>query len=142
MSLNFQLVSATDVKYDGECYEVIVPTKDGEIAVFEGHMPLLAAGAPGVLSVRKKAGDSDSDMEDFAVDGGVLQVEGQSARFVTEDVTAAGEVSEQEAREAMQRAQQLVENASSREALHEAKAVLHQSSVKLHLAQLKRRHHR
>ena len=54
MSLSFQLISATGVKYDDEAYEVLVPTKDGQIAVFEDHMPLLSAGTPGVLSIRKK----------------------------------------------------------------------------------------
>lgn len=142
MSLHFQLVSATGVKYDDEAYEVLVPTKDGQIAVFEDHMPLLSAGTPGVLSIRKKAGDANSEMEDFAVNGGLLEVDGGSARFVTEDVTAADEISEQEAQEALRRAQKLVEAAGSREALHEAKSVLQHQSVKLHLAQLRRRHHR
>lgn len=141
MSLHFQLVSASGVKYDDEAYEVLVPTKDGQIAVFGGHMPLLSAGTPGVLSVRKKAGDSDQDMERFAVYGGILQADGKSARFVTEDITAADEVSEQEARDALERAQKLVEGAGSREALHEAKTVLHQHTANLHLAQLKRRRH-
>lgn len=142
MAIHFQLVSATGVKFDAEAYEVLVPTKDGQIAVFEDHMPLLSAGTPGVLSIRKNASDADNEMEDFAVNGGVLEVDGKSARFVTEDVTAADEISEQEAQEALQRAQKLVEAAGSREALHEAKTVLQHQSVKLHLAQLKRRHHR
>ncbi|MEX0881505.1 MAG: ATP synthase F1 subunit epsilon [Candidatus Saccharimonadales bacterium] len=142
MAIHFQLISATGVKFDDEAYEVLVPTKDGQIAVFEDHMPLLSAGTPGVLSIRKKAGDANSEMEDFAVNGGLLEVDGKSARFITEDVTAADEISEQEAQEAFQRAQKLVEAAGSRQALHEAKAVLHQNAVKLNLAQLKRRHHR
>ncbi|MBI4033686.1 ATP synthase F1 subunit epsilon [Candidatus Saccharibacteria bacterium] len=140
--IHFQLISATGVKYDEDAYEVLLPTKDGRIAVFEDHMPLLSAGSPGVLSIRKKAGDADGEMENFAVYGGVLEVDGKTARFVTEDVTAADEVSEQEAREALDKAQKLVESAGSREALHEAQTVLHQHTVKLHLAQLKRRHHR
>ncbi len=141
MPLHFQLVSATGVKYDDEAYEVVVPTKDGQIAVFEGHMPLLSAGMPGVLSVRKKSTDSTNSMEHFAVYGGVLQVDSKTARFVTDDVTSTDEVSEQEAREAMERAQKLVESAGTQEALHEARTVLHQHTVRLHLAQLKRRHH-
>jgi ATP synthase F1 epsilon subunit len=140
--IHFQLISATGVKFDDEAYEVLVPTRDGQIAVFEDHMPLLSAGVPGVLSIRKKAMDSNNEMEDFAVNGGLLEVDGKSARFVTEDVTAVDEISEQEAQEALQRAQKLVEAAGSREALHEAKTVLQHQSVKLHLAQLKRRHHR
>ena len=141
MSLHFQLISATGAKFDDEAYEVLVPTKDGRIAVLEDHMPLLSSGAPGVLSVRKKSGEANTQMENFAVYGGVLQVDGKTARFVTDDVTAEEEVSEQAAREAMERAQKLVAAAGSREALHEAKTVLHHHTVRLRLAQIKRRHH-
>ncbi|HEX5395258.1 MAG TPA: ATP synthase F1 subunit epsilon [Candidatus Saccharimonadales bacterium] len=141
MSIHFQLISATGVKYDGEAYEVLVPTKDGQIAVLEDHMPLISAGMPGVLSIRKKPGDSDNQMEAFAVYGGVLQAGGKSAVFVTEDVTAADEISEQEARLAMEKAQKLIDTADSRQALHEARTVHQHSAVNLHLAQIKRRHH-
>ncbi len=141
MSLSFQLVSASGLKYDGEAYEVLVPTLQGEIAIFENHMPLLSAGAPGVLSVRKKASDSDAQKERFAVFGGVLQVNGKSARFITEDVTTSEEVVEQEALEAVERARKLVAGASTREALDEAKMVQSHHEVRLHLAKLKRRHH-
>jgi F0F1-type ATP synthase epsilon subunit len=141
MSLHFQLISATGVKFDDEAYEVLVPTKDGRIAVLEDHMPLLSAGMPGVLSIRRKAGDADSDMEDFAVYGGVLQAGGKSAMFVTDDVTAADDISEEEARNAMESAQRLVDSAGSREALHEARTIHQHSSVNLHLAQVKRRRH-
>jgi len=140
--MHFQLISASGVKYDDEAYEVIVPTKDGVVAVFSEHMPLLAVGVPGVLSIRKKASDSDELLENFAVYGGVLQTEGQSARFVTEDVTAADEVSEQESHEALDRAQKLVESAGTRETLHEARTVAQHHEVRLNLARLKRRHHR
>lgn len=140
--IHFQLISGTGVTFEDEVYEVLVPTRDGQVAIFEDHMPLLSAGASGVLSIRKKADDSDNEMENFAVYGGALQVDGKSARFVTEDVTAENEVSEQEARDALARSQKLVETAGSRQALHEAKSVLQHQSAKLHLAQLKRRHHR
>jgi F0F1-type ATP synthase epsilon subunit len=76
--MQFQLLSSKGLKYDGEAYEVIVPTLDGTIAVFANHMPLISAAAPGVVSVRKKAGDSDADMENYAVAGGALQVDGQT----------------------------------------------------------------
>jgi len=139
--LQFQLISASGVKYDKEAYEVLVPTKDGQIAIFEDHMPLLSAGSPGVLSIRKTADEPDSQMEHFAVYGGILQTSGKSARFVTDDITTTEEVSEQEAKDALSRAERMVESAGTQEELHEAKNVLHHHSVRLHLAQLKHRRH-
>ena len=140
--MHLQLISASGVKYDDEAYEVIVPTKDGSIAVFSEHMPLLAVGVPGVLSIRKKVNDNDEQLEHFAVYGGILQTEGNSVRFITEDVTAAEDISEQESREALTRAQKLVETAGTRETLAEARTVAQHHEVRLNLARLKKRHHR
>jgi len=138
----FQLISATGIKYDDDAYEVLVPTQGGVIALYENHMPLISAGAPGVLSVRKMASDTEQAMEHFAVYGGVVQIDGKTARFITDDVTTTDEVSETEAQAALERAEELVKNAESRTALHEARNVQRQHEVRLHLAQLKTRHHR
>jgi len=138
--MQFQLVSASGLKYDGEAYEVLVPTRDGTIAIFHDHMPLISAGEPGILSVRKKSGDSD--LLHFAIYGGVVQTDGQLTRFVTDEVTTSDEVSEREAEDALKRAQNLIKGAEARTALREARNVLRHHEVRLHLAQLKRRHHR
>ena len=139
--MTFQLISATGVKFEGEAYEVLTPTQGGTIAVFEDHMPLISAGAPGVLSIRKKAADRDEAMEHFAVYGGILQVDGKSARFITDEVTEPHEVSEAESQKALGRAQELVAGAGSRDELHEARRIQVGHEVRLHLAQLKHRHH-
>ena len=104
-------------------------------------MPLIAAAAPGVVSVRKKAGDRDSSMEQFAVTGGIVQVDGKIARFISDEVTTSDEVSEHEAAEAFARAEELMRNATGRVALDEARRVLQHRGAQLHIAKLKRRHH-
>jgi F0F1-type ATP synthase epsilon subunit len=86
--IHFDLVSSSGIKFSDDVYEVLVPTKDGVIAVLEGHMPLMSAGQPGVISVRKKAGDADQAMEEFAVSGGIMEVDGKNLRFLSDDVTA------------------------------------------------------
>lgn len=139
--MHFQLVSSSGTKFDDEAYEVLVPTRAGVIGIFEDHMPLISAAQPGVLSVRKKAGDSDSSMEHFAINGGVVEVDGKTVSFVADDVTTSDEVSEQTAAAALARAEELVKGADSQVALHEAHRMLHHSSAQLHIAKLKRRHH-
>jgi F-type H+-transporting ATPase subunit epsilon len=139
--MHFQLVSASGLKYDGDAYEVLVPTMGGTIAVFEDHMPLISSAQGGVVSVRVKQSDQDKDMEHFAVSGGVMQVEGKNLIFLSDEVTASYDVNEKEAEAALARASQLVDSSSSREDLHEAHRALHHSSAQLHIARLKRRHH-
>ena len=140
--IHFQLVSVGGLKFDHDVYEVLVPTQGGTIALFENHMPLISAGAAGVISVRKEASTRDDDMEHFAVSGGMIQIDGRTARFISDEVTTTEEVSEQEAETARARAEELVAGAESHTALHEAKRTLQHSSAQLQLARLKKRHHR
>jgi ATP synthase F1 epsilon subunit len=139
--IHFQLVSASGTKYDDEVYEVLVPTKDGTIALFEDHMPLISAGSPGVINVRKKANDSDSAMESFAVSGGVMQIDGKIIRFISDEVDTSDDISESEAEAAHKHAQELMANASTQQELHEAKRSLSHTSARLHVSRLKKRRH-
>ena len=139
--INFQLVSSLGTKFKDDVYEVLIPTKAGTIAVFEDHMPLISAGMGGVISIRKQAGDSDQKMEHFAVNGGVMTVDGKNLRFLSDDITAPDEVTEEEAAAAHQKARQMMAGAENQVSLNEAKRMLHHSSAKLHVARLKKRHH-
>jgi len=139
--IHFQLASAKGNKFNGEAYEILVPTKAGTIGIFEDHMPLISAAQPGVLSVRKKASDADSDMEHFAINGGMVEVSGKSVSFVTEEVTTPDDINEREAEAALARAEALVKGADNQSELHEAHRLLQHSSAQLQIARLKRRHH-
>lgn len=139
--MHFQLVSSSGVKFDGEAYEVLVPTKGGTIALFEDHMPLISAAQGGVVSVRVHQSDRDNEMKHFAVNGGVVQIEGQNLKFLSDDVTSSEEVNEKEAEAALARAKALIDGASDRRTLHEAHRSLHHSTAQLQIARLKQRHH-
>ncbi len=139
--MHFQLVSAQGTKFDGDAYEVIVPTAGGDIAVFEDHMPLISAARPGMVSVRVKQNDRDEQMEHFAVSGGLMQVEGKNLRFLSDDITSQDDVNEKGAEAALARAEELVRTAGTQKDLAEAQRVLHHSRAQLNVARLKRRHH-
>jgi len=139
--LKFQMVSSDGPKFDDETYEVLVPTKSGVIALFEDHMPLISVASAGVISVRKKPGDKDEHMDHFAVTGGIIQVDGKTAHFISDDVTAPHEVSEAEAAAALARAEELMKSAKTHVDLSQAKHMIRHRSAQLHVARLKRRHH-
>jgi len=139
--IHFQLVASTGSKFDGDVYEVLVPTRNGTIAVFEDHMPLISAGAGGVISIRKKSSDRDDDMDHFAVSGGIIEVDGKTIRFLSDEVTTPDDVSEQEAQAALTRAQELISSATSRSELHEAQRALQHNAAKLQVSRVKKRRH-
>ena len=136
--LRFELVSTTGTKFNDEAYEVLVPTQGGTIAVFEDHMPLVSAGHPGVISIRKKQSDKDDDMQSFAVNGGVMEVDGKTLRFIADDISAPEDISEKEAEAALARAEELVTNAGSQTALAEAHRTLAHSRAQLNVSRMKR----
>ncbi|MBX4201822.1 ATP synthase F1 subunit epsilon [Candidatus Saccharibacteria bacterium] len=139
--IHFELVSTTGTKFDDEAYEILIPTQGGTIAIFEDHMPLISAAHPGVISIRKKATDKDDDMQSFAVNGGVMEVDGKNLRFIADDITAPEDISEKEAEAALARAEDLVKNAGTQSALVEAHRMLHTSRAQLNVSRLKRRHY-
>lgn len=140
--ISFQLVSVQGTKFDDDAYEILVPTKAGTVGIFEDHMPMISAAQAGVLSIRRKQSDPDSALDHFAVSGGILEVDGKNAKFISDDVTTPEEISEQEASAAMKRAEELIKAADSQTALNEAHHLLRHSSAKLQIAKLKQRHHR
>jgi F-type H+-transporting ATPase subunit epsilon len=141
MMLHFELVSTAGTKFEDDVYEVLVPAQGGTIAVFQDHMPLISAAQPGVISVRKKPSDKDDDMQSFAVNGGIMEVDGKTLRFIADDISAPEDISEKAAEEALARAEELVSNAGTQVALAEAHRMLHHSRAQLNVARLKRRHH-
>ncbi|MCX6729282.1 MAG: ATP synthase F1 subunit epsilon, partial [Candidatus Saccharibacteria bacterium] len=64
--IRFDLVTLSGTKVSDNVFEVVLPTPDGSIAVFLNHMPLISLASPGVISVRRKAGDPDTRMEHYA----------------------------------------------------------------------------
>lgn len=139
--LHFELVSTTGTKYNDEAYEVLVPAQGGTIAVFEDHMPLISSADPGVISIRQKQSDKDDDMRSFAVNGGVMEVDGKTLRFIADDISSPEDISEKTAEAALARAEELVAKAGSRQALAEAHRTLSHSRAQLNVARMKRRRH-
>jgi ATP synthase F1 epsilon subunit len=139
--IHFQLVSLKGMKFDEDVYEVLVPTELGTIGIFQDHMPLVSAAAPGIISVRRKQGDADDSMEHFTVMGGIIEVDGKLVRFLADDVTAPEDVSEAEAEAALARAKELIKNAKDQATIAEAQQLMRRSTILVQASKLKKRRH-
>lgn len=137
--IHLNLVTATGVKFDGDVYEVVLPTLEGEIGVLQDHMPLISAATNGVISVRKNPKDPDREMEFFATNGGVIEVEGNNLRVIVDEADHAEDISEAEAKAALERAQRMKTEAKDQVSLEHAQTMVDRSAVRLHVAGLKRR---
>ena len=136
--MKLELVSLTGVKFSDDAYEVVIPTADGEIAVYPGHMPLVSLAVPGVLTVRRQKTDSDSLLEHFATLGGVVEINGTEIRILVDDVEHADELYEDEVRKAYDLAQKLKSEAKTAVEIEHAQAMMDRQAIRLKVTELKR----
>lgn len=139
-AIHFELVSLDGVKFSDDVYEIILPTPDGEIAVLPNHIPLVSLASPGVISVRRRLNDPDSQLEIYATNGGVIEVVGNTLRVLVDDADHADEINEQEAQKAFEKAQQLVKEAKDKVELGQAQSLMDRQAVRLKVAGLRRHH--
>lgn len=138
--VHFQLVALSGTKFDGDAYEVLLPTLEGEIGVLKDHMPLVSVATTGVIAVRRDSKDSDANREFFAISGGVIEVSDNKLRVLVDEADHADEINEAEAEAAMERAKKLKSEATDEVSLEHAQALVDRHAVRLQVAGLKRRH--
>lgn len=137
--IRFELVTLDGVKFGEEVTEVLLPTMEGQIGVFQNHMPLISVVTNGVISIRHKASDPDDFMDNFAVHGGVVEVADNTLRVLVDEADHADEISEAEAQKAYELAQKMKAEAKDQVSLEHAQSLIDRSAVRLQVAGLKRR---
>ncbi len=137
--ITFELVTLQGVKFGDEVYEVILPTPDGQIAVFPNHMPLVSLAVPGVISIRRREKDSDDKMEVFATNGGVIEINDRRVRLLADEADHSSDVSEKEAEEALKLAQKEAKEAKDSVSLDKANQLVQTQQARLRIAGMKRR---
>lgn len=137
--MKLQLVTLLGVKVDADVYEVILPTKDGEIAVFPGHESLVSIAVPGAIAVRYAKGDADSTLEYFAISGGVIEIDQQNVRVLVDEADNGEDIIEAESKAALERALKMRESASSQVEIEKANQLVDRHAVRLKVADLRRR---
>ena len=137
--IHFVLYTLNGVKYDGEAYEVTLPTMDGEIGVLPGHMPLISVASHGVIMVRHTANERDDQRDFFAISGGTVQVEDDELKVLVDEADHADELNEQEVQKAIEHAKKMKAEAKDHVSLQNAQNLLDRHAVRLQVAGLKRR---
>jgi F-type H+-transporting ATPase subunit epsilon len=140
--MKLELVTLLGEKVNEDVYEVMVPTADGEIAVFPGHEPLVGIAVPGAIAVRHKKADGDDQLEYFAISGGVVEVSSVHVRILVDEAENGDDIIEAESQAALDRAIAMRDNAKNQVELEEAHQLVDRHVVRLKVADLRRRHRR
>lgn len=137
--LRFELVTLDGTKFGEEIHEVILPTADGYIAVFQNHAPLVSLAVPGVISIRGKESTPDDMLEHYATNGGVIEISENTVRVLVDEADAAEEINEAEIKKALEEAHALRAKAKDQVSLDQAQQLIDRSAVRLKVSELKRR---
>lgn len=140
--MKLQLITLGGVKYDEEAYSVELPTAAGLVTILGNHEPLMSALVPGVITIRKKAGDSEDKVENYATYGGVVEVTNDGPRVLVDEADHDDEINQAEAEKAHADAERLLGSAKSRVELEQAQAMVDRQAVRLQVAGLRRRSRR
>lgn len=137
--LHLQLVTLTATIFDGDVYEVTLPTLDGEIGILQNHMPLISVATSGVVAVKKTRTDADNQRELFAISGGVIEIEHNQLKIIVDEADHADNINEAEAEAAHERARAMKAEAKDQVSLDRAQQMIDRSGARLEVVKLKRR---
>lgn len=136
--MKLELITLSGPKLQEDVYEVILPTGEGDIAVYPHHEPLVTTVVPGVITVRQKKEDSEAARDVFATNGGIAEISGSQIRLLVDEADHADEIVEEEAAEALAEAKKLKEEAKDELELERAESLIDRQAVRLKVAELRR----
>lgn len=136
--ITFELVTLDGIKFKQAVFEVVLPTPQGQIAVFPNHMPLVSLASKGVISIRHKEGEPDDMMDHFATQGGVVEIENNTIRLLADEAAGFDELDEAVEQAALAEAKKLREEAKDQVSLDKAQSLIDRQVVRLKVAELKR----
>ena len=134
--IHLQLVTLTGIKLEEDVAEVLLPTIDGQIGVLTDHMPLVTVATDGIISVRKNSKDPDSQMENYAAHGGVIEISNNVLRVLVDEADNGAEINEAEAKKAYDLAQTMIKEAKDQTSLEKAQHLLDRQAVRLRVVEL------
>lgn len=100
--IKFEIVTPERVVLKEEVNQITVPTRQGEITVLPGHIPLVASLMPGVIEAKK----SNGELVVMSVSGGFIEVLRNKVVILADTVERAEEIDLDRAEEARRRAEE------------------------------------
>ena len=137
--MNLKLITLSGIMLDADIYQVNIPTPDGEIAVYPDHEALVTLAVPGMVKVHHRKDSSNSQVDLFAISGGVVEIANNKVKILVDDAESDETITEEESRLALERALKMRDEADSTIELEKAQELITKQRVKLRVAELKRR---
>jgi len=132
-TIHVDVVSLSESIYSGDAEFVVLPGLMGELGIYPHHAPLITQIKPG--EVRIKVPDQEEPQIVF-VQGGFLEVQPDVVTVLADTAIRAHDLDEAKALEAKQRAEEALQNKTSKEEIATAEGEL--ASAVAQLAAIRR----
>jgi F-type H+-transporting ATPase subunit epsilon len=132
-SIHVDVVSAEASIYSGEAEFVVLPGESGELGIYPRHTPLITRIRPGEVRIKPVGGGEE---ELIFVAGGILEVQPKAITVLADTAIRGHDLDEAKALDAKKRAEDLVQNRTSKLEIAAAQAEL--ASAVAQLAAIRR----
>ncbi|MDO5519190.1 MAG: ATP synthase F1 subunit epsilon [bacterium] len=125
-----QVISPDRIFYDGEVDMVEVRTTEGEMGIYEDHIPLTAILAPGILRIHE-----NGEVKEAALLDGFIEIQKKKVTILAESCEWPDEIDVNRAEEAKIRAERRLKGADGEINEMRAELALRRSLTRLSLAE-------
>jgi F-type H+-transporting ATPase subunit epsilon len=136
MTIHVDIVSAEQEIYSGLAELVVAPAEEGDVGIAARHAPLLTRLKPGEVRVKV----DDKETLPFYVSGGILEVQPHLVTVLADKAIRAKDIDEAAAKEARQRAEEMLADKSGKYDLAKAQAELVEAMMQLQTLERWRKH--
>ena len=127
-TIHVDVVSAEESIFSGEAEFVVLPGEAGELGIYPRHTPLITRIKPGEVRI-KLPGAVDEEL--IFVAGGVLEVQPGLVTVLADTAIRGHDLDEAKAAEAKKRAEEAMQNQTSKLEIAKAQAELAQAVAQL-----------
>ncbi len=131
-TIHVDVVSAEESIYSGEAEFVVLPGEAGELGIYPRHTPLITRIKPGEVRI-KPAGGGEEEL--IFVAGGILEVQPAVVTVLADTAIRAHDLDEAKAQEAKKRAEETMQNRTSKLEIAKAQAELAEAVAQLQAIQ-------
>jgi F-type H+-transporting ATPase subunit epsilon len=136
-TLHVDIVSAEGQIFSGEAAMVVAPGREGELGILPRHAPLLTLLRPGEVRVQTP----DGEQHPFYIGGGALEVQPTRVTVLADTAVRAKDLDEAAARNAVQRAEEVLKKRVGDLSQAEALAELSRAAAQLKVIERLRKRH-
>lgn len=135
--MQFELLTLSGPKFQGEVAEVALMTAAGQVAILPLHEPLTSVALPGAVTFRPLR-NNEGKTELYAIFGGLLEVTQDGVRLLADEAEHADDLVESEIKAALAEAKLLKTSAKDSHQAAHAHRLIDRHTVRLNVSQLKR----